>query len=232
MGITYNQLPRYILYMKGKWEDADVLYFGNYLTDYSLYFNTLDYLNYNPGGTKVIEGKVTEINTSEGIDNLIVTLYDETGETYLKFAKTMNGGKYIFSNLALNTTYIVRMETAGVANNSVHTVTTKASNNTYSGRDFELSASGYNAINNSVSVNPLAMEGEMIYPNPATSTLTIKLNVPTLVTVFNTSGAEVEQYNLLSSGVHTIDIQSLNAGTYFVKLKTNNNIKVVKLLVN
>ena len=217
--------------MKGKWEDADILYFGNYLTNYDIYFNTLDYLNYNASGTRVIEGTVTEKSTSKGLENLIVTLYDETGETYLAFTKTLSGGKYSFPNLATNTTYIVRMETAGIENKTVHTVTTKATQVSYSGRDFELSTLGYYAINNAVSINPLELTTEVVYPNPASGNLYIKLQEPTKVSIVNTSGIEVEQYDLLRDGVHTLNIQELNAGTYFVKLFTNNNVKVIKLLV-
>jgi len=217
--------------MKGKWEDSDILYFGNYLTNYNIYFNTLDYLNYNASGTRVIEGTVTDKSTSKGIENLIVTLYDETGEVYLAFTKTLSEGKYSFPNLAINTTYIVRMETAGITNNSVHTVATNASHNTYVGRDFELSALGYNAVNNAVSVNPFEIENEVVYPNPTSGILNIKLQEPAIVSVANIRGAEVERYNLLRDGLHTLDIHTLNPGTYFVKLKTNNKIKVVKLLV-
>ena len=74
-----------------------------------------------------------------------------------------------------------------------------------------------------------------LYPNPANTQFSISINTPEQI-VFNVEikdifGKTVKSKNNLSNNAN-IDIRELSSGVYFVKIKTDNNEVVKKLIEN
>lgn len=71
----------------------------------------------------------------------------------------------------------------------------------------------------------------VIYPNPSKEILNIKTSKPIInISIFNQLGQLIlEESN--AEGINSINIEKLNEGIYFVKLKTNNSEVVIKKLI-
>ena len=67
-----------------------------------------------------------------------------------------------------------------------------------------------------------------LYPNPATTTVTVETDMPTTLTLTDATGRECGRWKV-ESGKNTIDISSLPAGVYFVRLAGTNNVR--KLII-
>lgn len=75
-------------------------------------------------------------------------------------------------------------------------------------------------------------EGNLVrlYPNPASSTVTVELDMPAELTVVDINGRQV--YTATTTGTtHTIDVSAMARGTYFVRVITADGIAVSKLAV-
>lgn len=67
-----------------------------------------------------------------------------------------------------------------------------------------------------------------LYPNPASTTVTIETDRPASLTLTDATGRECGRWKV-ESGKNTIDISSLPAGVYFVRLAGTNNVR--KLII-
>ena len=67
-----------------------------------------------------------------------------------------------------------------------------------------------------------------VYPNPASTTVTIETDRPASLTLTDATGRECGRWKV-ESGKNTIDISSLPAGVYFVRLAGTNNVR--KLII-
>lgn len=74
-------------------------------------------------------------------------------------------------------------------------------------------------IDDPLGINELAAEPTIqLYPNPATDALTIKGEQVESVRILNMNGQLIQEQQLISGG--TINVSRLEAGTYFVEVKT------------
>ncbi len=82
---------------------------------------------------------------------------------------------------------------------------------------------------NALSIVDNTIEGFGIYPNPATNNITIttRLNQPKIVEIFNILGKQV----MKATVENTLNVSSLQAGVYIVKVTENNIIATKKLLI-
>jgi photosystem II stability/assembly factor-like uncharacterized protein len=74
-----------------------------------------------------------------------------------------------------------------------------------------------------------------LYPNPATSKITIGLQNPieTEIRIFDISGKLLRfETNAFATNKYTMDVSSLNSGVYFVRLNSEAGTATKKLLVN
>jgi hypothetical protein len=76
-----------------------------------------------------------------------------------------------------------------------------------------------------------------LYPNPTTNLVNIIYNVNTsdnfIIEVIDLQGKIIFSKDLINkNGQLQVDVSKLSDGIYFVNLKTNNNIKTVKLIVS
>lgn len=70
-----------------------------------------------------------------------------------------------------------------------------------------------------------------LFPNPATSRVTIELdNVDSQIVIYNLSGEEVKQLNFASSS-NTIDLTDLAKGIYLVSVFNGTDIQTQKLII-
>ena len=73
-----------------------------------------------------------------------------------------------------------------------------------------------------------------IYPNPATSGVRVELPFTpaqnTQLSITNLSGQEVLRREL-TEAITELDINSLNAGIYFLRVQSNNGLVTQKLVV-
>lgn len=68
-----------------------------------------------------------------------------------------------------------------------------------------------------------------VYPNPASSNAVITTNAAAQISVYNTNGALVEQFN--SNGIASINVSDLTTGIYLIKAETATQATVTKLMV-
>ncbi len=69
-----------------------------------------------------------------------------------------------------------------------------------------------------------------IYPNPANNIVNISLNTDATIEIANINGQTL-YYSIDKNKNFSIDIANYKSGVYFVKIKTNNSIKVEKLII-
>jgi hypothetical protein len=216
--------------MANKWEEATPLYFGNHATAYNLYFNTLDYLNYKPiGGKKTIEGRVSRRSNAENLGGYTINVFDgETGE-FLLSDKTEINGTYKFEALENNKTYELRVEVPGVKNLSTHRVTTKSDYDTYSGRDFELTEAGFEAINNATDVRAISSSKLKVFPNPAKNKVYVSSPEKGYLELYSITGELIQTKSF--TGETELSLLDVNRGFYIIQLTSNKEVYTHKLLV-
>lgn len=67
-----------------------------------------------------------------------------------------------------------------------------------------------------------------LYPNPASTTVTVETDMPATLTMTDVTGRECGRWKV-ESGKNTIDVSSLHAGVYFVRLDSTINVR--KLII-
>ena len=80
-----------------------------------------------------------------------------------------------------------------------------------------------------VNVGENAMEKVQVYPNPNNGTFTIEAEGETVYQLLNSLGQCV--LSGVCEGKTQINVQSLNQGIYFLRLKNGNGNKIEKLVI-
>lgn len=82
-------------------------------------------------------------------------------------------------------------------------------------------------------VYPKGDKHVLIYPNPASSSITIKTDEtdkkPLVIEIFDTSGHRIYHQSWQQE---VLDVSTLKAGIYFLKLKTDTETYTQKLIIN
>ncbi|MDZ4667985.1 MAG: T9SS type A sorting domain-containing protein [bacterium] len=92
-------------------------------------------------------------------------------------------------------------------------------------------------ICNAVGLEEQLLNHASLFPNPAKETLNIEfgqtVKAKTNVGIYNLLGAKVAEKSFLNanSGIISLDIQSLEAGVYLVKIEMNEAVKTYKIVV-
>ena len=70
----------------------------------------------------------------------------------------------------------------------------------------------------------------MLFPNPASSDVTVRVSQPSVLTLLDLQGRTVIPSTQINS-TFTIQYSSLPAGTYFVRIADDKNTVVRKLII-
>ncbi|MCK5788733.1 MAG: T9SS type A sorting domain-containing protein, partial [Chlamydiia bacterium] len=68
-----------------------------------------------------------------------------------------------------------------------------------------------------------------IYPNPAYNTLHIETPEQSEIEIFNNLGQKVYQQDAIS-GARELDVSHYNSGMYMIRVKTNQQVYIQKLI--
>lgn len=84
---------------------------------------------------------------------------------------------------------------------------------------------------NSVGLKEAGFAGLSIYPNPASSSVTIVLDEKGSYSLSDVTGKAMKKGILSGEGITTIDVSQLNAGVYFIELTTGGNASITEKIV-
>ncbi len=84
---------------------------------------------------------------------------------------------------------------------------------------------------NSVGLEEAGFAGLSIYPNPASSNVTIVFTEKGSYSLSDVTGKEMKKGILSGDGTTTIDVSLLNAGVYFIELTTGANTSITEKIV-
>ena len=94
--------------------------------------------------------------------------------------------------------------------------------------DCELSDTTVITVKNAIGVNELNNKTEIsFYPNPAKNFIVVeskKINISEIA-IYDINGKLIKQYSYHNSSYETIDISKLEAGTYFIEINKNSDLK-------
>ena len=128
-----------------------------------------------------------------------------------------NSGSHLFSDLQPNTTYTVGVRRVCTESNSEWTTRTVTTDQQVGISNFEIQNSEFE-----------------LYPNPATSEVTVSVNNLEIQNskfeILSLSGQVLDQFEIHNSKFK-IDISSLPAGAYFIRLTGQQQTAVRKLIV-
>ena len=88
----------------------------------------------------------------------------------------------------------------------------------------------YSIADSTEGINELSIFNSQfsIYPNPASTTVTVETDTPATLTMTDVTGRECGRWKV-ENGKNTIDVSSLHAGVYFVRLDSTINVR--KLII-
>ena len=152
-------------------------------------------------------------------------------------------GTYTFSNLPYGD-YFILVDIPGLDTNGTYHVNLSATTPSVSALDFIVDSMYINPIGSSVNLishsNSVLNNSISIYPNPATNQTKIKYEL------INEANVEIELFDLVGRKTktiieksmfeknkyeHTIPLNELSSGVYFIKFKINNSENVIKLFI-
>ncbi len=73
-------------------------------------------------------------------------------------------------------------------------------------------------------------ESIRIFPNPASGKISIESPIKSFISIFNINGKLIETYNP-SNNFFTIDLSNIQAGLYFLKIRSDNQIVIKKVII-
>jgi hypothetical protein len=160
---------------------------------------------------------------------------------------TNASGQYTLSGLPLNTgneSYFVFVDIPGLDTNGTYHVVISGPDTVYTGLNFNVDSMYINPIGTITSIsneNSIVDNSIYLYPNPTKDVVNIKyeLNQPANVSIelFNIIGEKIEEispYSLKNKNIYqyTVNLEQLNSGMYFVKIRVNSSEKTIKLIKN
>lgn len=90
-----------------------------------------------------------------------------------------------------------------------------------------------NFFNGVLSVNEFRAENLSLFPNPTSSTVTIKTpTLPDSYSIYNALGQVISQMKINSETDLDINVENLNNGVYFIKLTKDNASEILRFIKN
>jgi hypothetical protein len=181
-------------------------------------------LGYGPNGFNK-----AQIVLAEGVE---VFLKDVTNGLFVQ-TETDQNGEYSFSGLA-NGNYEIVIDLPGYDQISTYNFTMTSSSTNLNGLDFVID-DGEIFISNFLEINPIVIDELVVYPNPTSGELTIKLpsNITNAkVIIFNTMGQLVSEENVKSNSDKSIQtsVSTLSEGVYIVRIQSDQYTSETRLI--
>lgn len=169
------------------------------------------------------------------------------GQMYVQ-TLTDASGNYTLTGFPINTLpddYFVFVDIPGLDTNSTYYHISFAVNNTVvNGLDFNVDAQYINPIGSvtAISNDQSVLESKItLFPNPVNQKFTLEYELiksaNVLIELFDVVGHKVKTISSNSfeekdKHSHSVNIEDLSAGVYFVKLKINDSETTIKLIIN
>jgi hypothetical protein len=212
-------------------------------------------------GTGVITGTITEAsgfgarmsNESKPmipgtpIGGIIVKGGKNPGGQMFVQTITDGSGTYTLTGLPLTGTddYFIFVDIPGLDTNLTYHYVLTASNNQINGLNFTVDSIYINPVVNyvtGISNDQSVLENKItLFPNPANQKFTLEYELiksaNVLIELFDVVGHKVKTISSNSfeekdKHSHSVNIEDLSAGVYFVKLKINDSETTIKLIIN
>ncbi|MBP8033444.1 MAG: VCBS repeat-containing protein [Bacteroidia bacterium] len=154
-------------------------------------------------------------------------------------------GQYTLTGLPLNTgneSYFVFVDIPGLDTNGTYHVVIASGSTQYNGLNFNADAMYINPTGSNTSIiteNSLLDNSIYVFPNPAKEVVNIKYELTesadVSIELFNVIGEKIMQVSQPSlqnknKYQHSINMENINSGIYFIKIKVNSSEKVIKLI--
>jgi hypothetical protein len=167
-----------------------------------------------------------------------------TGLTVVESTLTTTSATLSWTENGDATEWEIKLTTAGVdsvctANSNPYTVNGLRANSSYQVRVraicSETEQSEWSAMTSfqtpqGVGIDGVDMLGVNLYPNPASSVITLEVAEKAEVTLIDQSGRECSKWSMVD-GKLTIDVSTLATGTYYFRVVCTSGIAVRKLVV-
>ena len=212
-------------------------------------------------GTGVITGTITEAsgfgarmsNESKPmipgtpIGGIIVKGGKNPGGQMFVQTITDGSGTYTLTGLPLTGTddYFIFVDIPGLDTNLTYHYVLTASNNQINGLNFTVDSIYINPVVNyvtGISNDQSVLESKItLFPNPANQKFTLEYELiksaNVLIELFDVVGHKVKTissnyFEEKEKHSHSVNIEDLSAGVYFVKLKINDSETTIKLIIN
>ena len=212
-------------------------------------------------GTGVITGTITEasgfgarmsneskpMSPGTPIGGIIVKGGKNPGGQMFVQTITDGSGTYTLTGLPLTGTddYFIFVDIPGLDTNLTYHYVLTASNNQINGLNFTVDSIYINPVVNyvtGISNDQSVLESKItLFPNPANQKFTLEYELiksaNVLIELFDVVGHKVKTISSNSfeekdKHSHSVNIEDLSAGVYFVKLKINDSETTIKLIIN
>jgi hypothetical protein len=155
-------------------------------------------------------------------------------------------GQYTLSGLPINAgneSYFVFVDIPGLDTNGTYHVVISSTDTLHNNLNFNVDSMYINPIGTITGIsneNSVLDNSIYLFPNPTKDIVNVKyqLNQPANVSIslFNLIGEKIKEispYTLQAKNKfqHTINLESLSSGIYFVKIKINRSENVIKLVI-
>lgn len=194
----------------------------------------------NPGGSGFIGGLVSQgANKTNGpgdaLEGVLVLLLDEN-DNPSSFAISNSTGEFAFNNIELGL-YTVLPEVPGIDNNGA-LVEVNQDNNDVTNLVVKVNSTfSETYFDQTTSVSEVKVSTLEVYPNPASESVTLSVGTDWAQTdhlqveVMSITGSVLLTEKVTATKSTTLDISELPAGIYMIYVKSDNLLKVSKLVV-
>ena len=194
----------------------------------------------NPGGPGFIGGLVSQGANKTGgagdpLQGVLVLLLDDNNDP-VSFSISNSAGEFSFDDLALGI-YNVYPEVTGINNNGL-TVEINNENTDVNSVGVKVHSSySETFFDPTLSTSEIQVSSLDIFPNPAREQVTISVGTEFAternlrLEMMSMNGSVVLSETVLSTGISNLNIQDIPSGIYLVSVKSDQILKVSKLVV-
>ncbi|HXU27590.1 MAG TPA: T9SS type A sorting domain-containing protein, partial [Bacteroidia bacterium] len=202
---------------------------GSGATTYTWTTSVVDGVAFAPTATDTYTVTGTDVNNCTNIASVMVTVNS------LPATPTVTQAGNVLSSSVSGTSYQWYFNSAAITTNGTSATYTATANGVYQVEVFN--ASNCSSISATYTVSGMgiasvtAAKNVNVYPNPASSFITVATDTKiSLIEMYDISGKVIIS-EIPSTNTHTIQLNGVEPGIYFLKTEKNNQISVQKIIV-